>query len=90
MPEGRRGYHLRGKLGESIFSGVHNRYKGPEVEMSLVYLKNEMGADVAARNTEEVMPPSGGGRGRETGGDEIFSKTHREPWEALEQERDGV
>lgn len=51
MPEGRRGYHPRGKLGESIFSGVQNRCKGPEVEMSLVYLKNEMGADVAAWNT---------------------------------------
>lgn len=70
VPEGGRGYHPRGELGESIFSGAHNRCKGPEVGTSLVYLKNEMGADVAAWNTRGG--DGGGGRGRETGGDEIF------------------
>lgn len=38
--------------------------------MSLVYLKNEMGADVAAWNARGG--DGGGGGGREMGGDEIF------------------
>ena len=43
MPEGGRGSHPWGKLGEGILSGAHSKCKGPEVGMSLVYLQNEMG-----------------------------------------------
>lgn len=57
--------------------------------MSLVYLQNGMGADVAAWNKRGG--DGGDGRGTEAGEVMKFcSKIHREPWKALEKGRDGV
>lgn len=50
----------------------------------MMHLNNEMGADVAAGNKRE-------GDGRTQGrAMRVCSKTCREPWEALEQGRDGI
>lgn len=70
-----------GELAEGFLSEGYSGYKGPDVGMSLVHLNN----DVAAWNK------GGGNEGKETEEAVRFcSKTHREPWEALEQGRDGV
>lgn len=49
----------------------------------MIHLNNEMWADVAAGNKR-------GSDGRRREGIRFCSKTYREPWEALEQGRDGI